>query len=55
MIVKLALLAARRATLTVIGDSGRRRSLVECGLARARGFTWERAARETLDVLEEPV
>ena len=36
----------------VAQDPGLRRDLVERGLARVRGFTWERCARETLAVLE---
>jgi glycosyltransferase involved in cell wall biosynthesis len=34
-------------------DAELRRDLAERGLARAAGFTWERAARETLDILEK--
>lgn len=41
------------ALVRVLEDGALRRALVERGLARAREFTWERAARETLRVLEE--
>ena len=37
----------------LVTDAGLRRELAERGLARAAGFTWERAARETLTVLGE--
>ena len=36
----------------VLTDSTLRKSLVECGLARARQFTWQRAAEETLAVYD---
>jgi len=35
------------------GDAALRSRLTEAGLQRAAGFTWERAARETLDVYRE--
>jgi glycosyltransferase involved in cell wall biosynthesis len=34
-------------------DTELRRALAERGLARAAGFTWEQAARETLKILEK--
>ena len=34
----------------LIASPDRRRSLAEQGLARARAFSWDRCARETLDV-----
>jgi len=37
----------------VIGDDAVRRELSERSLARSKRFTWERCARETLDVLRE--
>jgi glycosyltransferase involved in cell wall biosynthesis len=37
----------------VLGDSDLRREMVQRGLARAREFTWERAARQLLKVYEE--
>jgi glycosyltransferase involved in cell wall biosynthesis len=42
-----------RAILDVTGEPDRRHDLVKRGLLRAREFTWERAARETLDVFTE--
>jgi glycosyltransferase involved in cell wall biosynthesis len=42
-----------RAILTVTQDAGVRRDLVDRALVRARDFTWERTARETLNVFEE--
>ena len=42
-----------RAILRVTQDSQLRDDLVRRGLARAREFTWERTARETLDVFKE--
>lgn len=44
-----ALVAAIR---RVLGDESLRRQLVEHGLARARTFTWEQTARETLAVYQ---
>lgn len=41
------------ALLKVTCDPAVRRDLVEKGLARAREFTWERTARETLEVFKE--
>ena len=41
------------ALLAVTCDADVRRNLVERGLARAREFTWQRTARQTLDVLKE--
>jgi glycosyltransferase involved in cell wall biosynthesis len=43
------------AILRVTGEAELRRNLVECGLLRARQFTWERAARETLAIFRELV
>ena len=37
----------------VVGSAERRRSMAEQGLARAREFSWDRCARETLDVYRE--
>jgi glycosyltransferase involved in cell wall biosynthesis len=37
----------------VLGDAGRREALAAAGRERARSFTWERTARETLAVLSE--
>ena len=37
----------------VVGDEGLRRELIERGFERARQFSWQRCARETLDALEE--
>jgi glycosyltransferase involved in cell wall biosynthesis len=42
-----------QAILKVTGEPDVRRALVERGLARAREFTWERAARQTLEVFKE--
>jgi glycosyltransferase involved in cell wall biosynthesis len=42
-----------RAILTVTQDAGVRRDLVDRALVRARDFTWERTARETLNVFKE--
>jgi glycosyltransferase involved in cell wall biosynthesis len=42
-----------QAILKVTCEPEVRRGLVERGLIRAREFTWERAARETLEVLRE--
>jgi glycosyltransferase involved in cell wall biosynthesis len=36
---------------TVLSDSQLRRRMRQKGIERAREFTWERCARETLDVL----
>jgi glycosyltransferase involved in cell wall biosynthesis len=36
----------------LLGDEGRRLALCEAGLARARHFSWQRAARETLAVYQ---
>ena len=36
----------------LVRDADLRRNLAERGLARAAGFTWDRAARETLAILE---
>ena len=43
------------AILKVLGDPALQAQLVERGLARARQFRWEQAARETLAVYEEAV
>lgn len=45
--------ALSRAILKVTCEPEVRRDLVERGLARAREFTWERTARETLAVIKE--
>jgi glycosyltransferase involved in cell wall biosynthesis len=42
-----------RAILTVTQDADVRRDLVERALVRVKDFTWERTARETLDVFKE--
>ena len=42
-----------QAILKVIGDTDSRRDFVKRGLTRAAEFTWERAARATLDVFKE--
>lgn len=39
--------------LRLVTEPDLRRTLVERGLARAREFTWERTARQTLDVFKE--
>ena len=39
----------------VLGDDALRAELIERGFERARKFSWERCARETLDVLERAV
>ncbi len=44
-----------QAILKVTGEPEVRRKLVERGLARAREFTWERTARQTLEVFKELV
>jgi glycosyltransferase involved in cell wall biosynthesis len=36
---------------TVLRDSGLSQRLLQKGIERAREFTWERCARQTLDVL----
>jgi glycosyltransferase involved in cell wall biosynthesis len=41
------------AILGVVGDPALRNDLVARGLARAKEFTWERCARQTLEVLTE--
>jgi radical SAM superfamily enzyme YgiQ (UPF0313 family)/glycosyltransferase involved in cell wall biosynthesis len=38
------------ALVALMNDDDRRRDLAERGLAQARSFSWQRAARETLDV-----
>ena len=42
-----------QAILKVTCEPEVRRDLVERGLVRVREFTWERAARQTLDVFRE--
>ena len=42
-----------RALVEVVGDEAARRRLAEAGLRHAAGFTWERAARLTLEVYDE--
>ncbi len=44
--------AIAAAVQAVVGDRALRGRLVERGMARARAFTWEKCARETLEVLE---
>ena len=39
--------------LRVVSNNGRRSAIQQCGFARARNFTWERTAQETLRVLLE--
>lgn len=41
------------ALVRVVSDEGLRRDLIRRGLQQARSFSWQRCARETLDVLEE--
>ena len=43
------------AIVRVVGDSMLRNDLVGKGLTRAKKFTWERCARQTLEVLTELV
>jgi len=45
--------ALAEAILRVLKDQQLRQRLVQRGYKRAEAFTWEKAARETLDVLEE--
>lgn len=45
--------ALTAAVRDVVMSPDRRRALVESGLARARQFSWDRCARETLDVYRE--
>jgi len=45
--------ALTAAVRDVVTSPDRRRALVESGLARARQFSWDRCARETLDVYRE--
>jgi len=45
--------AIKEAILDVLRDSELRRHLIQEGLERAKDFTWERCARETLKVLHE--
>lgn len=47
--------ALGQAMVAVLIDSGRRREMEARGLARARKFSWERTATETLAVYEEAV
>ena len=39
----------------VLSDPSLRASLTEKGIQRARGFTWERAAQETLRIYQEVI
>jgi glycosyltransferase involved in cell wall biosynthesis len=39
--------------VAILTESGLRQTYVERGLSRARDFTWERCARETLKVLQD--
>jgi glycosyltransferase involved in cell wall biosynthesis len=41
------------ALLSLLQDPGRREAIARAGADRARGFTWERTARQTLGVYEE--
>jgi glycosyltransferase involved in cell wall biosynthesis len=43
------------AIVMLLGDPARRATLAQRGLERARGFTWERTARLTLEVYAEAV
>lgn len=45
--------AIARQMTRLLQDRATRRRLVRAGQARAAGFTWERAARQTLDALED--
>lgn len=45
--------ALAEALLRVAGDAALRASMSHKGLARARSFTWERCARETIQVYEQ--
>lgn len=45
--------AIARQMTRLLKDRALRRRLVRAGQARAAGFTWERAARQTLDALED--
>jgi glycosyltransferase involved in cell wall biosynthesis len=42
-----------QAMYRVLTDQGLRESLIERGLKRASQFTWERTARQTLEVYEK--
>lgn len=44
--------ALARAMIAVVTDDALRARLIAAGLRRAASFTWERCARETLDVIE---
>lgn len=45
--------AMARCVLTLLHDDGVRRVCIDKGLARARQFSWERCARETLQLFQE--
>ena len=45
--------ALTAAVREVVTSPNRRRALAETGLARAGQFSWDRCARETLDVYRE--
>ena len=45
--------ALASAVREVVTSPERRRSMAESGLARASRFSWDRCARETLDVYRE--
>lgn len=47
--------AMARAMMAVLGDEERRKGLVAAGRARVREFSWDRTARETVEVYEESV
>jgi glycosyltransferase involved in cell wall biosynthesis len=47
--------AMARGLRALLGDPARRASLAARGRERARGFAWERTARDTLAVLERAV
>jgi glycosyltransferase involved in cell wall biosynthesis len=44
--------ALAQAMARVLGDAGLRREMVAKGLAQAKRFTWEKAARQLLDSFE---
>jgi glycosyltransferase involved in cell wall biosynthesis len=46
--------ALAQAMARVLGDAGLRREMVAKGLAQAKRFTWEKAARQLLDSFETP-
>jgi glycosyltransferase involved in cell wall biosynthesis len=42
-----------RHLVSIVNDKDLRRSYIQKGMARAREFTWEKSARETLQLLQE--